>query len=391
MVKVQENKRHVVSCEVVFSTDRAKEAIRFHRSLPDYFETELVELKGLAGTLGVRGIFAKDESTRFGIKAFKGLGGSYAMFRILCQKLKLDPATMDFSGFEQKELRDACKKIEFVTATDGNHGRGVSWAASLFGCKAHVYLPAGSSEARRKAIEEQGNAEAVITDMNYDRTVEYASKMAEENGWILIQDTAWDGYEQIPSWIVEGYLTMALEAANGLGDAVPTHVFLQAGVGAMAGGVMDCLLDIYKENPPVIVLVEPEAAACVYSSAEANDGKAHSLEGDLITIMAGLNCGTPCSITWPVMRDKASFFCACDDIVAEEGMRLYARPADGDKPVVSGESGAVTLGLVHRILKDESMRTTFNIGNDAVILLFNTEGDTNPELYKSIVDSKNGI
>ena len=368
-----------------FDKTVAADVIRFHKSLPGYAPAPLAALQEQSAAFGIKGIYCKDESHRFGLNAFKGLGGSYAMFRILCEKLGLDYKTVDYRYFQKDEVRKQCAKIHFVTATDGNHGKGVSWAAKLFGCSATVFMPKGSVEARRVAIEEAGNATAEITEFNYDQAVEYSWDLARKNDWILIQDTAWDGYEQYPEWIIDGYLTLAAEAAEQLGNIIPTHVFLQAGVGAMAGGVLEYLLSCYRNKPPVMTIVEPTEAACIYLSAKCGDGRCHSIDGNPVTIMAGLNCGTPCRVTWPAIRDKATFFCACDDIITEEGMRAYANPIGSDKAVLAGESGAVTYGLVNRILQDKTLRNLFRINADSVVLLINTEGDTDPEGYQRIV------
>ena len=388
-IKILQNEKPVsVACAASyprFDETVAADTLRFHKSIPTYGITKLVALQELATAQHVKGIYCKDESSRFGLNAFKGLGGSYAMFRILCEKLGLDYRTTDYRDFQKEDIRKQCAAIHFTTATDGNHGKGVAWAAGLFGCSASVFMPAGSVEARRKAIEEAGSAAAEITDLNYDQTVEHAWNLAQQNGWILIQDTAWEGYEQYPEWIIDGYLTLAAEAGEQLGNAVPTHVFLQAGVGAMAGGVMEYLLSCYREKPPIITIVEPTDVACMYLSAKAGDGRCHSIEGNPVTIMAGLNCGTPCRVIWPAIRDKADFFCACDDVITEEGMRAYAKPLGNDNAVVAGESGAVTFGLVNRILQDETLRKLFRINGDSVILLINTEGDTDPEDYRRIV------
>ena len=368
-----------------FDKTVAADVIRFHKSLPGYAPAPLAALQEQSAAFGIKGIYCKDESHRFGLNAFKGLGGSYAMFRILCEKLGLDYKTVDYRYFQKDEVRKQCAKIHFVTATDGNHGKGVSWAAKLFGCSATVFMPKGSVEARRVAIEEAGNATAEITEYNYDQAVEHSWNLARKNDWILIQDTAWDGYEQYPEWIIDGYLTLAAEAEEQLGNIIPTHVFLQAGVGAMAGGVLEFLLSCYRDKPPVMTIVEPTEAACIYHSAKSRDGRCHSIDGNPVTIMAGLNCGTPCRVTWPAIRDKATFFCACDDIITEEGMRAYANPIGSDKAIIAGESGAVTYGLLNRILQDNTLRNLFRINADSVVLLINTEGDTDPEGYLRIV------
>ena len=370
---------------LAFSESTAQNVLRFHRSLPVYQETVLKSLQDMAEKYAVGGIFVKDESTRFGLKAFKGLGGSYSMFRVLCEKLGLDPQTAAYSDFLKPEIRRACRQYEFVTATDGNHGKGVSWAAKLFGTKAHVYMPKGTVEVRRQAIEAAGSATAEITEWNYDGAVAYAASMAEKNGWILIQDTAWDGYEVIPKWIMEGYLTLAAEAAAQLEGRIPTHVFLQAGVGAMAGAVEAYLMNRFAKTPPAVCIVEPVGTPCVYYSVQIGDGLPHTVTEEGETIMAGLNCGTPCRSIWPVLRDCSSFFCSCQDSVSEKGMRAYGHPEGSDPVVVSGESGAVTYGLLLSILEDKALRKSFGIDEKSVILLVNTEGDTDPENYRRIV------
>ncbi len=373
-----------------FSFEAAEAARNFHRGIQGYVETPLVALDGLARTLGVKGIYVKDEAKRFSLNAFKGLGGSYAMFRILCEILNLDPEKTQLSDLLRGEAKEKIREITFVTATDGNHGRGVSWAAGLFGCKAYVFMPAGSAKARAEAIRDAGPARVTITNMNYDDTVNYALEQSEKNGWYLIQDTAWDGYEKIPAWIIQGYLTMALEITEQLEakGQTPTHVFLQAGVGAMAGGVLGFLAEKYVSRKPVVTIVEPEAANCIYRSAKAGDGKAHSVEGMPETIMAGVNCGTPCAITWPVLRDYAEYYMSCPDFAAAHGMRVYAEPVGEDKRIISGESGASTMGAMCLLMQNKAfdlVRKDMGLDEDSVILLINTEGDTDPEGWKRIV------
>lgn len=376
------------SSDTLFTRQAAAKALRFHKSLRSYQPTKLISLSKTAKEYHVGAILVKDESTRFGLKAFKGLGGSYAIFRSLCERLGLDDSTAVFEDFQNADIRKKCGEIEFVTATDGNHGKGVAWAAGLFGCRSHVFMPKGSVEARRQAIEAAGASSAVITDGNYDETVAYAGNLAAEKGWILVQDTAWEGYEETPRHIVEGYLTMAEEICDQTGGKAPTHIFLQAGVGAMAGGIAGYFLNRFRDAPPYIAIVEPSTVACITLSAEIADGKMHSIEGNPVTIMAGLNCGTPCSVTWPVLRDGVSFYCACDDCVTEQGIQSYAHPLPGDPSIISGESGAVPYGLLLHILKDGKLRELMKIDEHSVVLLINSEGDTDPEGYRRIVHQK---
>jgi diaminopropionate ammonia-lyase len=314
----------------------------FHEALPEYARTALVPLPELAKSLGIRAAFIKDESTRFGLKAFKGLGGSYAVFRAVCDRLGLDYRETSIEELQSDNVHRQIAELHFVTATDGNHGKGVAWAAAKLGCQAHVYLPKGSVQARAQAIRDIGKTEAVITDLGYDDTVRYAAKLADEHEWVLIQDTSWPGYEDIPRTIIQGYTTMCREASEQLEELgfAPTHVFLQAGVGAMAGGVLGWLRNRYPDADLTAAIVEPTEAACVFESVAAADGKMHPAAGSGRTIMAVLNCGEVCPLTWPILLRQADTWFSCPDQVAVQGMRYLYRAG-----VVSGESGAVRSGI----------------------------------------------
>ena len=356
----------------------------FHEALPEYAPTALVPLPELAENLGIKAAFIKDESSRFGLKAFKGLGGSYAVFRAVCDRLGLDYRETSFSELQSDKVHRQIAELHFVTATDGNHGKGVAWAAAKLGCQAHVYLPKGSVQARAQAIRDIGNTEAVITEWGYDDTVRYAAKLADEQGWVLIQDTSWPGYEDIPRAIIQGYTTMCREASEQLEELglAPTHVFLQAGVGAMAGGVLGWLRNRYPDSDLTAAIIEPTEAACVFESVAAADGQTHPAAGSGRTIMAGLNCGEVCPLTWPILRCQADAWFSCPDQVAIQGMRLLNR-AD----VISGESGAVTAGLASLMAQDAfaDVKHALKLNSDSVLLLFSTEGDTDPEAYREIV------
>lgn len=376
----------------LFLSEHETESVRhLHMSLKNYQPTPLVELRSLARRCGVKAILVKDESKRFGLKAFKGLGGVYALCRVICQRLGLDYRTITIDRLLNSDVRQAISKMVFVTTTDGNHGKGISWAASLLGCKAYVYMPKGSVPARAQAIREAGNAEVEILDVGYDDAVRYAAKMAEEHGWTLVQDTSWPGYEEVPSWIIQGYTTMvyeSLQQMQQLGYERPTHVFLQAGVGAMAGGVLGALKCVYQNDLPCVSIVEPAEVACIFESVRHNDRLPHAAVGDGKTIMAGLNCGEPCQITWPILRDFACFYFSCPDSVSAYGMRVLAAPMPGDPPVISGESGAVTMGLVSLLMTKPDLkpfRERLGLNETSVIYLINTEGDTDPDGFYDIV------
>lgn len=376
---------------VGFEEKEMKEVYDFHKSLPGYKATPLVELDDLAKYYGVQKLWLKDESKRFGLNAFKVLGGSYAIGKYLSQKLGRDMSELPFNVLISDEVKKQLGDVTFVTATDGNHGRGVAWVANKLRQKSVVYMPKGSAKMRFDAIAREG-ADVSITDLNYDDAVRLANKGAEEHGWIMVQDTAWDGYEEIPLWIMQGYSTIINEIVEQLEAAKeekPTHVFLQAGVGSFAGAVQGYLAHLYGDDRPITIICEPHGANCIYKSMEANDGKPHNVTGDLTTIMAGLACGEPNTISWKILRDNADFSASCDDSIAARGMRVLSSPLGNDQRVISGESGAVGLGLftVLSEKKEEyaELMKALKIDENSRILCISTEGDTDVEGYKNVV------
>ncbi|MCF2628598.1 diaminopropionate ammonia-lyase [Fusobacterium mortiferum] len=376
---------------VGFEEKEMKEVYDFHKSLPGYKATPLVELDDLAKYYGVQKLWLKDESKRFGLNAFKVLGGSYAIGKYLSQKLGRDMSELPFNVLISDEVKKQLGDVTFVTATDGNHGRGVAWVANKLRQKSVVYMPKGSAKMRFDAIAREG-ADVSITDLNYDDAVRLANKGAEEHGWIMVQDTAWDGYEEIPLWIMQGYSTIINEIVEQLEAAKeekPTHVFLQAGVGSFAGAVQGYLAHLYGDDRPITIICEPHGANCIYKSMEANDGKPHNVTGDLTTIMAGLACGEPNTISWKILRDNADFSVSCDDSIAARGMRVLSSPLGNDQRVISGESGAVGLGLftVLSEKKEEyaELMKALKIDENSRILCISTEGDTDVEGYKNVV------
>ena len=366
--------------------ESAKKVQSFHASFPVYKETPLVELKHTAKSMGLGNIYIKDESYRFGLNAFKVLGGSYAIGNYLAKRLGKSITEMPYKKLVSGEIKRELGDITFVTATDGNHGRGVAWTAKQLQQKSVVYMPKGSAEERLMNIRAEG-ADASITDLNYDEAVRLANSQAEQKGWVMVQDTAWEGYEDIPGWIMQGYGTMGYEAYMQLPEK-PTHIFLQAGVGSMAGAVAGFFASVYGGERPIITIVEPNKADCIYKTAEAADGKLHFVTGDMDTIMAGLACGEPCSIGWNVLRDYADNFISCPDYAAAQGMRVLGNPEAGDTKVVSGEIGASAFGCIAEIMRDKTLvelKNKLKLDENSKVLFFSTEGDTDKENYKSIV------
>lgn len=409
MTARKESRRAPRPVELILNPGRAEQAgsgevpagahlaRRFHAGLPGYAPTPLVALPALARCLGLGAVWGKDESRRFGLEAFKGLGSAWAVARLLGERLGLAPEALDFTGL--RVARPQLGELSFVTATDGNHGRGLAWAARLLGHRARVFMPAGASAARVAAIRAQG-AECTVTELAYDDAVRHAAAHARETGGVLVQDTAWEGYEQIPSWIMEGYGTLALEAAEqlaGMGAQGPTHVFVQAGVGSFAAAMLACLGPALRDrgmSEPRFVSVEPHAADCVFRSLAAGDGRPRSCPGSLETLMAGLSCGEVSSIAWPVLSAGLHAACACTDDLARFGMRLLARPLGEDTALVSGESGAVGAGLLHWLMRPEESagvqgdaakaREALGLGPAARVLLISTEGATDRAVWEAV-------
>lgn len=375
----------------IMSLANVEKAYRFHKSFPQYGVTPLASLPGMAAGLGLGALCMKDESYRFGLNAFKVLGGSYAMACYIADQLGRDVGDVDYAYLTSDRLAEEFGQATFFTATDGNHGRGVAWAARQLRQKAVVHMPKGSVQVRYDNIAREG-AQVTIEDVNYDDCVRLAAKEAAATPHgVVVQDTAWDGYEEIPSHIMQGYGTMAREATEQFEAAVgapPTHVFIQAGVGSLAGAVQGYFANRYPQRPPVVTVVEATAADCLYRGALAGDGRPRAVTGDLRTIMAGLACGEPNTLSWDILRNHSAFFVSCPDWVSARGMRMLGAPVKGDPRVISGESGAVGMGVVSALTTDPAyaeLREKLGLTAASRVLLFSTEGDTDPENYRKIV------
>ena len=372
-----------------FTEKNAESVISFHRQVPGYQPTPLTRLSKLAQTWKVGEIMVKDESMRFNLNSFKVLGSSYAVGRLLCQKLGVDLEKIDYGYLVSNEVRNTIGQMTLITATDGNHGRGVAWVAEQLRQHAIVYMPKGSARSRVENIRSLG-AIVEITDLNYDDTVRLTRRSAQENNWCVIQDTAWEGYTEIPLWIMQGYMTTCIEAYSQMFQAGirPTHVFLQAGVGGFSGAMVAYLVNKCQDDSPRFIIIEPNNAACILASAASGDGRTHRVTGNLDTIMAGLACGEPNPLAWDILRDLPSCYVSCDNFVAANGIRILANPLKGDEALEAGESGSVAVGVIDLLANNErfsGLKEELQIGPDSNLLLFNTEGATDPENYREIL------
>jgi len=354
--------------------------LRFHRRLPGYEETPLVDAQKLASALGVGKVFVKDESSRLGLPAFKVLGASWAVYRTLEERLGGDFGRWE-EIWELEERLEPLRPLSLVAATDGNHGRAVARVARLLGLGAKIFVPWDMAIARREAIASEG-AEVIVVDGTYDEAVERSAEEAGERG-LVISDMSWPGYERIPSWVIEGYSTMLWEIDDELErrkEAGPDLVVVQVGVGAFAAAVARHFRSPRASPRPKLMSVEPASADCLLESVEA--GSIVSVPGPHDSIMSGLNCGRLSLVAWSTVFRGIDLLVAIDDEPAHEAMRLAA-----DSGVVSGETGAAGLGGLLEILRTggAEARRTLGIGRETRVLLFNCEGATDPDAYRKVM------
>lgn len=333
-----------------------------HRSLPGYAPTPLIPLPVLAEELGVRTVLVKDESQRLGLPAFKILGASYAIARALSARLGSDTA---LPLEELRERLGSIRGMSLVAATDGNHGRAVAHLARLLGLPATIYVPRGVSAQATAAIVSEG-AELVELDLPYDDVV---ARAAEHSGGdaLLIQDTSWDGYVDVPQWIVDGYATLLQEIDDQLARNATERldlVVVPAGVGSLAQAVVHH----YRSTPrtPALLVAEPGTAASVTSSLHA--GRVVPVEtGE--TVMTGLNCGTVSATAWPVLRDGLDA-----SVTVTDAQALTAVADLGRLGVDSGPCGAATLAALRAVCADDEQRRQLGLAENSVVVLLSTEG-----------------
>jgi diaminopropionate ammonia-lyase len=368
--------------------ENADRARRFVQTLEEYKLTPLVSLDSLSKRFGVSKIYVKDESKRMGLNAFKGVGVFYGVARLICEKFDLDIEKISFGDLMEPELNSKIRELVFIAATDGNHGKGLSWILGKLGCKCHIYMPKNSTDARVKAIE-SFDATVTVTDGNYDETLRIVIDEAAENDWIHVQDQAWEGYTKVTNLISEGYTIIADEALKQMkedGTEQPTHIILQAGAGSFAFGILGYYANVFKESKPYMILTEPRNADCYYQSVM--NGKYSKVTGELQTVMAGLSVGEANIVAWENLRTIVEGYASCSDEITARGMRILSSPIGNDIRIISGESGALGFGFLSMLCQAESYKDMHNkmgIDENSVVLLISTEGDTDPEIYEDIV------
>jgi diaminopropionate ammonia-lyase len=351
---------------------------------PGYACTTLHTLPDLAKKLGVAALYYKDESTRFGLKSFKALGGAYAVFRLIQKNIAAQHNGHLASPEEilSGKYADIISTMTVTCATDGNHGRSVAWGAQLFGCRCVIYIHATVSEGRRAAIAFYG-AEVIRVPGNYDDSVHHAAQQAAEQGWTVVSDTTYEGYRDIPIDVMHGYGVMSREIVNALQDNPPTHVLVQAGVGALAASVCAAFWQAWGDNRPQFVIIEPERADCFFQSGQV--GHPVVVTGDLDTVMAGLACGEVSPVAWDILKNGINCYATIADAFALEGMRVFANPIGNDPKIVSGETGSTGLGLLMAAQDHPHLWHALRLNTNSRVLLIGSEGDTDPTIYKEVV------
>ncbi len=352
-------------------------------SWPGYAPTPLVSLPGLAQQVGVGEVLYKDERGRFGLGSFKALGGAYAVANVLRGRVM---ATRGLTRVSSQDLLsgthvDVIGAATVTCATDGNHGRSVAWGAQLFGCRCVIFVHEQVSVGRREAIAKYG-AEVREVPGNYDDAVRHAAATAAAEGWTVVSDTSYPGYRDIPLDVMHGYGVMAAEIAQQVA-APPTHVFAQAGVGALAAAVCASFWLHWGATRPRFVVVEPLRADCVFKSLEA--GRPVVVGGALDTVMAGLACGEVSELAWEVLHTGTDAAVALDDAWALQAMKTLAAATDGDPPIVAGETGAVGLAVLLAAEGDADLRRALVLDEASRVLLLGSEGDTDPAIYRQVV------
>lgn len=348
---------------------------------PNHDPTPLRRLPGMARTLGIGALAIKDESERFGLGSFKALGGSYAVMRLAAEYAARGlgrPIGPDNLG--EPDVRAALAGFTVGCATDGNHGRSVAAGAQMVGCRAAIFVHAGVSEERVSAIARFG-AEIVRVEGIYDDAVAEAERRCRAEGWTVVSDTSWPGYEHIPLTVMQGYTVMVAEALAEMTEP-PTHVFLQAGVGGFAAATASFLALALKDRRPRIVVVEPERAACLFESNRA--GRLVRINHGQPTVMAMLECYEPSLVAWRILTRLADAYMTVGDDAAVRAMQHLAAGSDGDPPVVAGESGGAGFAALLELKDDSAGRRMLGLDSGSRVLLFNTEGATDAATYERL-------
>ena len=369
--------------KAITSLEKSRIAVDQISRWPGYQPTPLHRLDKLATDIGVDTIWYKDESQRFHLKSFKALGGAYAVARQLQEKVEeVTGSKPTFDELLEKKYDDIISQVVISCATDGNHGRSVSWGCQMFGCQCIIYIHRDVSQGRQQAMEAFGATVKRITG-NYDESVKQADADARSQGRIIVSDTSYEGYMEIPKDVALGYTVLLSESVEQMGRDIPTHVFIQGGVGGLASAVCAYFWELWGEQRPRFIIVEPEQANCLQESARA--GKPVVVEGDLDTLMAGLACGEVSALAWEVLASGANDFMTVNEEAVPLTMKLLAKGFNGDPSIEAGESAVAGLAALVSVCGDSKMRNRLGLDESSRVYILGTEGDTDAAVYERLI------
>jgi diaminopropionate ammonia-lyase len=370
----------------IASLENTGEAIEDISQWPGYEVTPLHNLSSLSANLNVDKIWYKDESKRFQLKSFKALGGSFAVARQLQKKLsEVTGETPSVQDLLDHKFDEIVSKTVITCATDGNHGRSVSWGCEMFGCPCVIYIHRDVSKGRQQAMEAFG-ADVIRITGNYDDSVKLADSEAKQHNRIIVSDTSYDGYMDIPKDVALGYTVLLAESVEQMQGDIPTHVFIQGGVGGLASAVCAYFWELWGELRPRFIVVEPINANCLQESARA--GKPIVVDGDLDTLMAGLACGEVSALAWEILDVGANDFLTINEEAVPLTMQLLADGFGDDAKIEAGESAVAGLSalITARHSTDESR--ALGLDESSRIYILGTEGATDPELYEQLINQR---
>jgi diaminopropionate ammonia-lyase len=357
-----ENKNYSFNKEEILNNitkEQIDEAYSTISKWESYEATPLLLLNKLSKELNLNQIYYKDESKRFDLKSFKALGGAYAV----------------------EKVTKGNKEITVSTATAGNHGRSVAWGAKRLGLKCKIFISEFVSEARGKAMESLG-AEVVKVKGNYENSLIECIKQSTENDWQIVQDVAWKDYMVVPTLTMAGYSVMMKEIVDQINNESITHVFLQAGVGGMAGAMVAGVAR-YLKNIPKIIVVEPDSAACVMKSIES--GKIEKVQIVRESLMGGMSCGEPSLVPWKILKKSVNNCISLPDDDIGKAMKLFANASFGNDKIIAGENAAPGVISLIACCNDEKIRNSINLDSNSSVLLIGCEGDTDQEMYQKLL------
>jgi len=369
--------------EIITENDFSR-AIAEISSWNGYAPTPLHSLSCLADKLGLGAIMYKDEGPRFGLGSFKALGGSYAGLLVLQRELSKNlNRHVELSEIRDGSIAKDVAEITLVSATDGNHGRSLAWGAQAVGAPCRIYIHKEVSEGREKSMRDLG-AEVIRIDGDYDESVRVTRDEAEENGWFVVSDTSWEGYTRTPTDVMAGYGVMIDEIIE-QSDHIPSHLFVQGGVGGLAAAMAARLRQKLGAESPRIIVVEPELAACLYASGKAGEKTIFNIDQE--TMMAGLSCGEPSGLAWEILASEASDFLTIPESLVAPTMRLAGRPLGTDPAIQAGESAVAGMAALIALARNQELREKLNLGKNSSVLLIGSEGATDAKIYQEIMEN----